>query len=116
MKTKEARMAAFEATTGWTWENAVDETITREREALIAEKNDAQKAEFEAETGWSWEAAVDESLSRRRAELLEAGPEAVEDGDEPEDDFEAVTGWTYGDAVAVAADLQRERRIFGHVA
>ncbi|MGE0265452.1 MAG: hypothetical protein AB7V06_22470, partial [Candidatus Obscuribacterales bacterium] len=30
--------------------------------------------------------------------------------------FQRLTGWSYGDAVDMAAELQRERRIFGCVA
>ena len=70
-----AEIAEFETATGWSWADVVDESLARERETLLASKNDEEKAEFMRETTWSWEDAVDEYLTAKREELLTAADE-----------------------------------------
>ena len=104
----EAQVAQFEAETGWTWQAACETSKSAE-----------EIADFEEATGWKWSDAVDESiLAGIEAELgtksVETSLSAESDSDEADAaEFERVTGWTYGDAVDMAADYQRERRIFG---
>ena len=110
-----SEIAEFEASTGWSWTDAVDESLEHDRAFLLGSKTDEEKAEFEASTGWTWEDAVDETLAQKRRVLLTNVDSDVE-FESDEERFERETGWTYGDAVMMAAELNRERRIFGRVA
>ncbi len=111
----EAQRADFEAETGWTWQAACETSIETATANLLASKSAAEIADFEEATGWKWSDAVDESiLADIEARLRELSQSAESDSDEADAaEFERVTGWTYGDAVDMAADYQRERRIFG---
>ncbi len=74
---------------------------------LLGSKNEAEIAQFEQATGWSWLEAC--------TTALEADPSLTVSASESfEARFERETGMTYGDAVDMAADYQRERRIFGN--
>lgn len=115
----EAQVAQFEAETGWTWQAACETYIETATANLLASKSAAEIADFEEATGWKWSDAVDESiLAGIEAELGtkagNASQGAESDTDESfADKFERETGMTYGAAVDMAADYQRERRIFG---
>lgn len=115
----EAQRAQFEAETGWTWQAACETSIETATANLLASKSAAEIADFEAATGWKWSDAVDESiLAGIEAELgtksVETSQSAESDSDEADAaEFERLTGWTMGDAADMAADYQRERRIFG---
>lgn len=83
------------------------------------------KSQFEKETGWTEadacamakECAREQRLfgsrrnrrGNRRTSCNNSKPSTFSAAE-----FERQTGWTWGDAVGMSADLQRERRVFGH--
>ncbi len=107
----EAQVAEFEAETGWTWQAACETSIETATANLLASKSAEEIADFEAATGWKWSDAVDESILAGIEANLRELSQSAESAEN--DDFEAATGWTYGDAVDMAAERQREVRLFG---
>lgn len=112
----EAQRAQFEAETGWTWQAACETSIETATANLLASKSAAEIAEFEEATGWKWSDAVDESIladieAKLGANLRELSPSA--ESESFADKFKRETGWEYGDAVDMAAERQREIRLFG---
>jgi len=108
----EAQRAQFEAETGWTWQAACETSIETATANLLASKSAAEIAEFEEATGWKWSDAVDESiLAGIEANLRELSQSA--ESESFADKFKRETGWEYGDAVDMAAERQREIRLFG---
>ncbi len=112
----EAQCAEFEAETGWTWQAACETSIETATANLLASKSAAEIAEFEEATGWKWSDAVDESILADIEARFGANRRELSQSAESEsfaDKFKRETGWEYGDAVDMAAERQREIRLFG---
>ncbi len=110
---------SFEDETGWSWHDACTTALEAGTANLLASKSDAEIAEFEAATGWKWSDAVDEAIlaeteANLRASRGNRNRVTSVISESFADKFERETGMTYGDAADMAADYQRERRIFGN--
>jgi len=107
----------FESETGWSWLDACTTALEAGTANLLATKTDAEIAAFEAATGWKWSDAVEEAIlaeieGEQRAQSV--GIIATSGASEFDADaFERETGMTYGDAMDMAAERQREVRLFG---
>ncbi len=109
-----AAVVSFEAETGWSWRDACTTALEADSANLLATKTAAEIAEFEAATGWKWSDAVDEAILAETEANLRASNRVTNVTSESfADRFERETGMTYGDAVDMAAERQREVRLFG---
>lgn len=111
-------VVSFESETGWSWRDACTTALEAGTANLLATKTDAEIAAFEAATGWKWSDAVDEAILAETEANLRASRgnrNRAESGisESFADKFERETGMTYGDAVDMAAERQREVRLFG---
>lgn len=113
--------------TGWNWGDSVEAALeSGHRIDMAALPLGAfLSSAVPGVVGFTWRQAVEEALSYGQAVDLtepltaflaarESAQAALSVAGLETDDFERSTGWSRGDAVMLACELNRERRIFGY--